>query len=285
MGKIKNALKNFKWGYLLFALLFLGAGIAFIAFPEQGLKVVKLVIGIVAIVFAGIYIALTIAKKERGIAFWSSIVMGVVCIICGGLVILVNSLLLEYLLTAFGIVLMVDASFKLQTAMMSKRYKSPLWWVLLSLAAATLVFGILLMKGKYDFSKAEEELVLELTRASRTLGIGLVLDGLANFFSIILLYAVEKGTKQAVIESLQAEGKMPLFLENEKLPTLEDSTPATAAPTPLVVEPQEAPATAPEAPASEVTPEVAEEAPSVVVETPALEAAEESPETEPQPEA
>ena len=284
MGKIKNALKNFKWGYLLFAFLFLGAGIAFIAFPEQGLKVVKLVIGIVAIVFAGIYIALTIAKKERGLAFWSSIVMGVVCIICGGLVILVNSLLLEYLLTAFGIVLMVDASFKLQTAMMSKRYKSPLWWVLLSLAAATLVFGILLMKGKYDFSKAEEELVLELTRASRTLGIGLVLDGLANFFSIILLYAVEKGTKQAVIESLQAEGKMPLFLENEKLPTLEDST-LTPAPAPLVVEPQEAPATEPEEIASEVTPEVAEEAPPVVVEVPALEAAEETPETEPQPEA
>ncbi len=236
MGKILEKLKNFKWGYLLFALLFLGGGIAFIAFPQDGLRVVKLVIGITAIVFAVVYGVFTLAGKERSGGFWSRIVMAAVCAICGGFVITVNDAAIDYLLTAFGIVLMVDASFKAQTSIQSKKYKSPVWWVMLTLAASVLACGVLLMKSDFDFTLAEEALTQEYAKASRLLGIGLVLDGLCNLLSIGYLYFVEKKAKTQVIEELQAEGKMPLILDNDKGVTPQAMPDA---PSPIVVEEDE----------------------------------------------
>ena len=237
MGKIIQKIKNFKWGYLLFALLFLCGGIAFLAFPEEGLKVVKMVIGIMAIVFAVIHIALTLAKKERGGSFWARIVMGGLCAICGGFVIFVRDAAIDYLLTAFGIALMIDASFKLQTAIQSKRYKSPLWWVMLTIAVSVLACGIILMKNNFDFSVTDEALVEVYVKASRLLGIALALDGLGNLLSIGYLYRVERGVKREVIEELQAEGKMPLFLDNDKATT---PRAVPAAPSPLYIDGKQA---------------------------------------------
>ena len=233
MKNILEKLKNFKWGYLLFALLFLGGGIAFIAFPQEGLKVVKMALGVAAIAFAIIYGVLTLAGKERGANFWSRIVMAVVCAICGGFVIVVADTAIDYLLTAFGIVLMVDASFKAQTAIQSKKYKSPVWWIMLTFAVAVLACGVALMKMDFDFTLADEALVSEYVRASYLLGLGLVLDGLTNLISIGYLYFVEKKAKKEVIEELQAEGKMPLFLENDKATTPQE---VPQAPSPIVVE-------------------------------------------------
>ena len=178
-----------------------------------GLKVVKNIIAGIAIAFALFYLILTLAKKERGVTFASRMIMSCMCVLCGVLVIIVDDSLLEYLLTAFGVLLIVDASFKIQTSILSKKYHSPVWWLILFVAVLVLTSGVLLMKGDFDFSLPEGEVEEVYKNASYLLGIGLVLDGISNLLAIGYLYYVEKGAKKEMMEQLQQEGVVPVVIE------------------------------------------------------------------------
>lgn len=208
MKKLFKAIKNFKWGYLLFAILFAGAGLAFLSFPEDALRGVRIGIGITAIVFAGIYIALTLANEARGFRFWAKMVLGGVAVIAGGFMIFSSDGAYAYLTAVAGLYLIIDGSFKLQTAILSKRYRSAVWWIMLVLAAGAISLGTVLLRTPFDFGE-------ELAKASKVLGVGLFLDGVQNLLSIGYLYFVEHKTRATLVEDLRAEGSLVTVLEEE----------------------------------------------------------------------
>lgn len=218
MKKIWDSVKRFKWGYLLFAILFFGAGLCFLCFPETALKSVRIGIGIAAIVFAGIYIALTIANAERGFRFWAKMVLGGLAIVCGGFMIFSSQNAFEYLTFVAGLYLIIDGSFKLQTAILSKRYRSALWWIMLILAAASISLGTVLLRVQFDFSE-------ELAKVSKILGVGLFLDGLQNLLSIGYLYYIEHRTKQTIMDDLRAEGSLVTVLDTAPADTADAPAP------------------------------------------------------------
>ena len=205
MKKLWEKIKNFGWGYLLFALLFVGAGVLFLSFPDRALNGVRVAIGITALVFAAVYVALTLAKRGRGFGFWCRMILGGFCIVCGGFMCFAREGAFSYLIFACGLVLLIDGAFKLQTAILSKRYRSWHWWVMLALAVSTLVFGAILVRKQFDLSSEE-------VLAARLLGIGLLLDGVANLLSIGYLLKIEKGKRREVEDQLRAEGLLPEIL-------------------------------------------------------------------------
>ena len=220
MKKFWDAVKHFKWGYLLFAILFFGAGLCFLCFPEDALNGVRIGIGIAAIVFAGIYIALTIANTERGFRFWAKMVLGGLAMVCGGFMIFSSQNAFEYLTFVAGLYLIIDGAFKLQTAILSKRYRSALWWIMLILSAAAISLGTVLLRVRFDFSE-------ELAKVSKILGVGLFLDGLQNLLSIGYLYHIEHRTKQTIMDDLRAEGALVTVLD--PAPTDPSDTPVPQA--------------------------------------------------------
>lgn len=207
MKKLWQKIKNFKWGYLLFAVLFTAGGLCFLTFPEDALKGVRIGIGVTAIVFAVAFIALTLANEERGFRFWAKMVLGGVAAVCGGFMIFSRQGAFEYLTFIAGIYLMIDGAFKLQTAILSKRYRSAVWWIMLVLAAAAISFGTVLIRVQFDFSE-------ELVKVSKILGIAFTIDGIQNLLSIGYLYYVEHKTRETLREDLRARGELVTVLDD-----------------------------------------------------------------------
>ena len=77
------------------------------------------------------------------------------------------------LLAALGLLLVVDASFKLQSTALAKRYRSSLWWVLFVLSLLLIAGGFSLIR----FRMADRGWLAYL------LGVLLVLDGAANLLT------------------------------------------------------------------------------------------------------
>ena len=201
-------IKDFKWGYLLFAILFAGAGICFLSFGENAIKGVKIGIGATAVVFSGIYIALTLANKGRGFRFWARMVMAGTAIAAGIFFMIPINGAYAYIVMIAGLYLIIDGSFKLQTAVLSKRYRSAFWWIMLALAAATITLGAVMLRRQFDFET-------ELLAASRLLGVGLLIDGVQNLLSIGYLTYIECKTRQEVIEDLRTEGMIATVLDGD----------------------------------------------------------------------
>ncbi len=212
MKKLWQKIKNFKWGYLLFAILFTAGGLCFLSFPEDALKGVRIGIGVTAIVFAVAFIALTLANEERGFRFWAKMVLGGVAAVCGGFMIFSHQGAFEYLTFIAGIYLMIDGAFKLQTAILSKRYRSAVWWIMLVLAAASISFGTALIRVRFDFAE-------ELVKVSKVIGIALMIDGIQNLLSIGYLYYVEHRTRETLREDLRASGELVTVLDDGTAPT------------------------------------------------------------------
>lgn len=223
MKKLWQKIKNFKWGYLLFAILFTAAGLCFLSFPEDALKGVRIGIGVTAIVFAVAFIALTLANEERGFRFWAKMVLGGVAAICGGFMIFSPQGAFSYLTFVAGIYLMIDGSFKLQTAILSKRYRSAVWWIMLVLAAASISFGTVLVRVQFDFAE-------ELAKVSKIIGIALMIDGIQNLLSIGYLYFVEHKTRETLREDLRAKGELVTVLDDGVSACTSQNAPAESDP-------------------------------------------------------
>ena len=223
MKKLWQKIKNFKWGYLLFAILFTAAGLCFLSFPEDALKGVRIGIGVTAIVFAVAFIALTLANEERGFRFWAKMVLGGVAAICGGFMIFSPQGAFSYLTFVAGIYLMIDGSFKLQTAILSKRYRSAVWWIMLVLAAASISFGTVLVRVRFDFAE-------ELAKVSKIIGIALMIDGIQNLLSIGYLYFVEHKTRETLREDLRAKGELVTVLDDGVSASTSQNAPAESDP-------------------------------------------------------
>ena len=216
MKKLWQKIKDFKWGYLLFAILFTAGGLCFLSFPEDALRGVRIGIGVTAIVFAVAFIALTLAAEERGFRFWAKMVLGGVAAVCGGFMIFSRQGAFEYLTFIAGIYLMIDGAFKLQTAILSKRYRSAVWWIMLVLAAAAVSFGTALIRVRFDFAE-------DLVKVSKILGIAFTIDGVQNLLSIGYLYYVERKTRETLREDLRASGELVTVLDDGTAPQTEGS--------------------------------------------------------------
>ena len=67
--KVLDAIKKFKWGYIFLALITAAIGICFLAFGNDSLNTLAIVIGVVIIVGAIVLAVSALAAKERGFAF------------------------------------------------------------------------------------------------------------------------------------------------------------------------------------------------------------------------
>ncbi len=173
MKKFFNSLASYSWGVLLFAILFLAAGICLISFPENALPNTILTISIITMVFGVILMLLALLDKKRQGKFFFFL-LGGACTLFAGIYLLIkrNSDAIAILALFIGVVMMIDGSFKLHTAMQTKQYKNVVWWILFVLSILTIVGGLYLVKWPPENVKV----------CSVVMGLFMILDAIQNIF-------------------------------------------------------------------------------------------------------
>ena len=187
MNKFFKSVASYSWGVLLFALLFLAAGICLIAFPGDALPTAVLTISIITIVFGVVLILIALLDKKRQTKFFFFL-LGGACALFAGIFLLIKRDDGAVLLLALfiGAVMMIDGSFKLHAAVSTKQFKNAVWWILLVLSLLTIAGGLFLIKWPPEDIKA----------CSVMMGIFMILDAIQNVFITFYTPAVERKLKR-----------------------------------------------------------------------------------------
>ena len=187
MNKFFKSVASYSWGVLLFALLFLAAGICLIAFPGDALPTAVLTISIITIVFGVVLILIALLDKKRQAKFFFFL-LGGACALFAGIFLLIkrNDDAVLLLALFIGAVMMIDGSFKLHTAVSTKQFKNAVWWILLVLSLLTIAGGLFLIKWPPEDVKA----------CSIMMGIFMILDAIQNVFITLYTPAVERKLKR-----------------------------------------------------------------------------------------
>ncbi len=222
--RIFRAIARFKWGYLLFAVMFMAAGVVFIGYPQQATKTACIVVGAAAFLFSCIALIVSLSHKARGFRFWAQTVTAGLGIVTGLIVIILSAIghgagVFHVLVLILAAYMIIDGSFKLQTTILSRRYKSWFWWVLMVLVIIAIALGVIVLyngSNMGDLIREEMEATEDNSHwVSRLVGFSFFVDGLMNLLSIIFLYKIEHGQKYEIIKELEEEGRIAVVEDGE----------------------------------------------------------------------
>ncbi len=199
MGLVKK-IKEINWGYLWLALLIGGAGILILAYPNKTLDVVAITVGVVTLLLGAVQAIRVLSDKKRGFKFAVGIVAASVTVIAGVLCLILRDKVKEFIPSLVCLFLVIDASFKLQTVVRARQFKSKACWALmvLSIVTITLSFITIRLEGGEDVKKI---LIL--------FGLSLVADALGNLFSFFFVGSVEKAEREKILAENSPEPPAP----------------------------------------------------------------------------
>lgn len=187
-------LKKFDWGYILVFLVLTAMGVCLIAMSDA-LKVMAITIGCIVIVGGIVLGVLAIVDKRRSIGFAFKVFFSVSCLVAGILTLIFNEDAADVIIAVLALLLIVDASFKLNTTVMSKRYLLPLWWMELVLSVAIIVISFIMIRFTPE----------SISVASVILGIAFILDAIANISSPFFIYVYRERQKHKSYDEVKAE--------------------------------------------------------------------------------
>lgn len=181
-----NGIKNFKNMYSILTICLILVGDVLLIAPGIALDVVCIIFGIYMIIYGAVKIMGYFAKDAYQLAFQFDLALGIVIAIVGIVFVCRTARVVQLLSTCIGIVMLVDATFKIQTSIDSKRFGISRWWLMLILAVIVAAIGILLilMPG-------------ETTRLMvRLIGLNLCMDGILNLVIVIDTVKTDKALRQ-----------------------------------------------------------------------------------------
>lgn len=195
---MKNFFKSLKtyYGVLLFALLFMTAGVCLISFPEDALPTAVLTISIITIVSGVIMALIALLDKKRQAKFFF-LLLGGACALFAGIFLLIkrNDDAVALLALFIGVVMMIDGSFKLHEAVKTKQFKNAVWWILLVLSMLTIVGGLYLIKWIDGVA---------VKTCSILMGVFMIIDAIQNVFITFYTPYYERKQKREILAEAAA---------------------------------------------------------------------------------
>lgn len=187
-------LKKFGWGYILISAALGVLGVCLIALGNT-LKAMAITMGCITVVGGITLGVLALMDKRRSIGFAIKIFFAVSCLVAGILTLIFNEDAADIIIAVFSLLLIIDASFKLNTTILSKRYLLPMWWAELSLAIATIIISFIMIR----FTPKN------ISVASVTVGIAFIIDAIANLLSPFFIYVISERKKNESYAEAKAE--------------------------------------------------------------------------------
>jgi uncharacterized membrane protein HdeD (DUF308 family) len=206
-----NTKAGFGWGYLLIGLLLAVVGVGFMTF-SGALYTLAIIIGVTLIAFGVVYVAIAASRQKKDVGFAVKIVVAVFSITAGIITIILRESAVMIMADIFCLLLIVDGSFKFQTAALSKRYKAFGWWFMLALSVITIASAFIVSKIKTP--ETEPGIITVV------LGVIILVDGIANFFTAFYEAYCEK---RRTFEIEAGETEEPVLAPIEE-PVVDETT-------------------------------------------------------------
>lgn len=163
-------IKKAKWAYITISAIMILLGVLLICYPQLSLLTVCTVIGVMVTVFGVVKLIGYFSKDLFRLAFQFDFALGIFALISGVLMLLHPAGIMQIVPVLIGMTVLIDGSFKLQTALDAKRFGLRSWWGILLLAILTCAGGLFLMLNPFDGAAALMIL----------LGATLIIDGVQN---------------------------------------------------------------------------------------------------------
>lgn len=174
-----NEVKNFSKSYIFVSALYVALGIVLLAWPSLSVRMIGIALGIVMVVLGITYGIIFYTKDKDSLQGFlqMDLVIGIVCIAFGIFILLNRDFLTAVLPFALGIILLLGAVVKIQSAFNMKRLLFKKWYLVLGSALIIVALAIVLLCNPFG----EERYMLLY------IGGCLIFDGLTNLASLLCI--------------------------------------------------------------------------------------------------
>ncbi|MBO5284161.1 MAG: DUF308 domain-containing protein [Lachnospiraceae bacterium] len=172
-------LKRIKVIYSLLAVVFIIFGACLMIRPELSMVMICRLAGILFILYGIVKITGYFTRDLYELAFQFDFAMGIFSIAIGCALIFFVDGVITFFPTFIGVVILIDAVLKIQTALDARRFGLNKWWLILIIAILAGVAGFLLIIYPREISQV---LIMFV-------GLNLMIDGILNLW--IVLYTVK----------------------------------------------------------------------------------------------
>ena len=212
-----NDIKGIKNMYSVLTACLIIVGLVLLAIPGIALNAVCIIFGIYLIIYGVVKIIGYFAKDVYQLAFQFDLALGIVAAIVGIVFICKTSSIVQILSTCIGIVMLIDATLKIQTSLDSKRFGISSWWLMLVMAIMVAAVGIMLILMPGETTKVMDKLedilknTPEIEHYAKVAGYGLMSGQGTSYGTIIIRlkdWGERKGsehTSDAVVARLNAQ--------------------------------------------------------------------------------
>ena len=184
-----------KIGYIVVSVLFCVVGILMMVMPDQSMATLVNIFGIFMMIFGVIKLVGYFSKDLYRLAFQYDLQFGILLLALGFIVIIKPNNMLNFLCIALGISILADGLFKMQIAIDSKKFGIPSWWLIMVLAVAADIIGLVLV-----FRPTESIHIMTIL-----LGVSLLAEGILNLCVAISTVKIIKNQIPDVIDMDETE--------------------------------------------------------------------------------
>lgn len=169
-----NSLKRTKLAYSILSIVLIVIGIYLIIRPQTAMLTVCRVLGVVLMFYGIIRLLGYFSHDMYQLAFQFDMAMGIFSLVAGCIFLFRTERIAEIIPAFIGVIVLIDAVFKIQTSLDAKRFGISKWWLILILAVIAGALGAMLLV--IPLKVVEFVMVL--------IGINLVIDGVLNFWVV-----------------------------------------------------------------------------------------------------
>lgn len=137
--------KYSKWIYCAVCVLFIAMGVCLTVYPEISVTVMSSIFGAVALAFGIIKIVGYFSDDLYGLVFQFDLALGLFSSVLGVLFLLRPKWLMTALPLAFGVFVLINSLFSIQSAVDAKSFGLRKWWLMLLLSLIAAIAGLVLI--------------------------------------------------------------------------------------------------------------------------------------------
>ena len=184
-------MKTAKIGYIVMSVLFCVLGVVLLFTPGVSALWIGRLLGIGLILFGAIKLVGYFSRDLFRLAFQYDLAFGLLLMVLGIVTLSHPGDALSFLCVMFGIPVLADGLFKIQSAMDSRQFGIRNWWLVLVLAALTCVVGVVLVFRPMTGVRALTALM----------GLSLLCDGVLNLSVALCTVKIVDYQRPDVIET------------------------------------------------------------------------------------
>lgn len=186
-----------KLGYVAISILFCALGILLIAMPEISPEAVGIALGCIMTVFGAVKLVGYFSHDLFRLAFQYDLASGLLMLLLGCVLLISPDRMLSVLCTVLGILILSDSLLKIQISVDARSFGLTRWWLILTVATVSAVFGAILI-----FRPAESIRIMTVL-----LGISLFTDGVLNLSTALCAVRIVRHQKPDCYETEFEEKK------------------------------------------------------------------------------